>query len=236
MAYRTRDLCNASLDYAIDAGLLGGYQHSGRYRPQPQSRNVHRVDQDIKLLAHYARCDGELYREPLQWQQGYRMVKGFVDGGSFGHRWWNVPDSFGRFAGIDPALLIELLGTALLRIGFEAVDQHPASFTALFASHDECSVASLPEPYGKWLQHREHQPRWRQQSRLTVELDCRAHPAGERDARVDLRLSALAAPMIPALWDELAPLLFLDAAEQQRRYDGLQRALPQRLASALRAG
>jgi hypothetical protein len=218
MPIRTRELCHESLKFAITERLLPGFKKSGRYIVQREFKGGHTIDQDIKIIAHYAAAEGPLFADERAWRQAKDLVAAFTrkEASGFNRRKWPLPRLFGPVDGIAPGDLLAQSEAALLRFGFVTIDRNDRSFTAAFSSADSCTVMDLPEPYGKWLQW-EGKPRWKQDIELEVDLRCQFFSedaqGGSPDAFesfVSVEVSALAAPLFVVLERELAGLLHIE--------------------------
>lgn len=229
-----RRLCRETLDFAVAARLLPGFEPNGRFVEPAGLKSAHAYNSDLKRIAHYATLRGPLYADDRAWERAYRLVRAFTRASGTGAsgRWQE--GLLGPFHGLTPPAVLAGLEGAAARLGLTTVACNRAGFTAAFSAEDACRVEDLPEPYGKWLQSRRGRPRWQERVELALELQCRVAsvegPAGEATL-VSVRLSAPAAPLVLALAEGLGAALFLpvsvadDAALRQRATALLREAL-----------
>lgn len=237
---RVRDCCKLTVDWLTEAGALESYQESGRFAASLGGKGAFALDRDQQLLTHYAVCDGVLYEYEKQWRRAYQTIhqfkaEGLAEGlARRGPSAWKLPSVFGPFDGVSPPEALSLLLSAFARSGFQLTDQNDTAGSAVFRNEDSCLVMDLPEPYGKWLQHRERRPRWEETLALAVEarvtLTGRAlspQPLGLRGyaTLIDIELSALAPPLILELQSHLAQTTRLRALTAMQDKQGLSRSL-----------
>ena len=233
-----REHCRSALALAVEERNLKPYAESGPYAA-PRGRDRYALDERAGILVHYADCRGPLYRDDANWKRAYDLVRSFTRGADDAFEYpWTVDGLGGLFTGIGPAALLDAAETTMLALGFERTARSDAASVAYFALHDSCRATDLPEPYGKWQQHKRQVPRWDQNVSLELSGSCTVKVVGrERDGDLemvlDLGLSSLA-PSIPfALAGGLGRLLLRDDLLETRRgplYDLVRVAFAVRIA------
>jgi len=163
-----RELCRASLEWLIDAGVLKPFDESGKF-VAPVNTAPGTLDAAQKLMEHYAACTGPLYRDEDQWRRAYRMIAMFESQASGPAKPWRV-EPFPGIRRVPPAEILTHIQAGMSAAGFSQTSRTDASGTLSFLLQDACLVSDLPEPYGKWLQHREGRARWQTAFLLAVEV------------------------------------------------------------------
>jgi hypothetical protein len=202
----TRDLCHDTVNFFIRHGLLASFERSGRYHAPAVARPL--IPPAQAVLAHYAACEGPLYADAAQWQFAHDLVAGFT---RRGRRTVasavTLRQLFGPLRGVAVDDLLAQLAYVFEGCGFRTRGSSTVARAARFASEDRCAVSDLPEPYGKWLQHRLGQPRWEEEVDLEVEAECRLSSPEPGVVHMDLDLSAPALPLLDDLALGLGRLL-----------------------------
>lgn len=191
-----RDLCRASLDWLIDAGVLKPFDETGRF-VAPLDGAKGSLNAGQRLLAHYTPLTGPLYRDDGQWKRAQQLVAMFEAqvASARGRRLWRVPAPFGAIGGVSPAEFLTHVQSAMSAAGFSISSRTDAAGSLSFVCQDTCLVLDLPEPYGKWFQHREGRSRWEAPFSLAVEVRCqttrRTGPGDEYLTILDFESSAV---------------------------------------------
>lgn len=177
-------VCSQTLDFLIKHGLVAAFERSGPYRPtETSSRPL--LNRDQMMLAHYASLKGPLYRDAKQWEFAYCFVKSFTKAGRHDGS-WVFEDAFGP---IDAPLtdVADILSGSFARLDFHSLDKAPSGREFLFRTSESATTERLPEPYGKWLQHRKHEPRWGKPVEMEVQMHCRlsSSTAGTTHVRIE---------------------------------------------------
>ena len=227
---RVQDLCKAAIDWLVEAGVLDVYEESGKFVEPLGGKGKFALDRDQRLLTHYAVCSGSLYTDERRWRRAYQMIHMFTAAGlaQRNRRTWKLASPFGPLEAIPPAEALVQLQSAFVRAGFQMTDQNDATGSAVFRTEDTGRVIDLPEPYGKWFQHRERRPRWDEPLDLAIEVHCRVlsrvqspgpHATSAYATVIDIELSGLAPSLVLDLQSHLARsprLRHLDAGRAKR--------------------
>jgi hypothetical protein len=181
-------LCSQGLKALIRAGVFPEYAETGRFKPDPNRRRAGFNDDQLIIL-HYADLRGPLYADPEQWRLVKAFVQGFTQSG----------------AGITKLVMPRLWGTMdadFLAVGnslpgaFQALDfqaqPEPGGRHFSFSLGGGTRMEGLPEPYGKWFQHRDKSPRWGQSVRLRLEVKCVLTSVTAQKTSLDFEMTGFA--------------------------------------------
>jgi hypothetical protein len=200
---RVRDIVRNSLEQLVTDGTLPAYQHDGFYKPAPRRDAMPWRPDQLELL-HHAVARGPLYHDSAAWRAAVDFVKAFAAStAARGEPRWRIDAFCGAFADIPADDLLHQVTAALASCGLSCVGSNTITRTAYFEATDTPKVSALPEPYGKWFQIREDTPRW--QEPVALRLIAQTHtrivlrPDGRFDGYVDMRISAPALSLLPAV-------------------------------------
>ena len=158
----TRNLCHATIAHLVNCGSVPRFKDSGQCLIPGGER------------IHYNELLGPLYGDPTEWQFVYQLVQSFTKCRDE-ETWLHLPELFGRIP-LHVGDFLAQLPSVFARYGFECVDRNEVAQSVMFRSTDACEVKRLPEPFGKWLQHRLHELAWDRIEELEVTVDCRLRP------------------------------------------------------------
>lgn len=206
MPSSTRNLCHDSLKYLIDCGRLKPYENSGKYRKPRVRHSI--IPPELGVVAHFSVAEGLLYEDEEQWEFAYLLVHSFTQRGRRELQGqFTLHNPFGEFQGVQVDDLISQLPTVFEQCGFQGQPPSKLARSATFVSRDSCKVEQLPEPYGKWCQIQQRQPRWDRQVELEIEAACALSSPVKYVTHLDLTLSTLAMPLLELLAEKLGRLL-----------------------------
>jgi hypothetical protein len=221
-----KEICAESIDWLVSNGLLPRFEKSGPFVAGVRGYGKGSLDDRKFELVHYETFGGPLYADSACWRRAALIVDAFTierRESAGADNWLVIDDPFGRLRAIPSVDLLDHLQSAMAAAGFQLADRLDATGTARFRVEERCTVADLPEPYGKWLQ-RAGRPQWQDGRTARVELGCRtasfATADGEFETGLELRLSAPACPLVERLLRSLAAALRspnLDDGRAQRR-------------------
>jgi hypothetical protein len=202
MPQSVQHLCRRSLEWFTSHDLLGQYEVSGKFVKPRFSRPL--FPEELRRLAHYRECVGELYADAAQWEFAFNLVSGFTRSSRGRNR---TQITFPRLFGPLPIALdrlMEQLPFVFTKAGFQCDTPNLGQRELRCLASGKCKVNSLPEPYGKWQQIKQRRGRWEEDVELEVELECklRGLPGGE--TTLELRMSALAIPVLEDLGKHLS--------------------------------
>ncbi len=209
-----RTVTKSSLDWLVGAGLLPAYREGGAFVPAVSGVQSFALGEPQQMLMHYAPLDGRLYADLDAWRRATRVVAAFIADIRAAPP-WTPQKPFLVFEPLRPSDALDQAHSALTRVGLALVDRNDRNGTALFRAEETCRVLDLPEPYGKWFQHREHKPCWGEPRPLRLDVKCaieaqrQAPGAGMGDAyaaALTLEFSALAMPIAIEVHTALASL------------------------------
>jgi hypothetical protein len=129
------------------------------------------IKPDQMVNVHHGRLDGPLYQNEDEWRFVYRLVKSFTRAG-VNDAACIFDKAFGQIAAPLDHVMDEL-PVAFARQDFAMQGSvSPNGRRALFRASESSRVDALPEPYGKWLQHRKREPRWGKPVDVEVKMFC----------------------------------------------------------------
>jgi hypothetical protein len=197
---RVRDIVRASFDRVIEAGILPPYEWRGRFVPPPVRHNPTWRTEQVELI-HYAGLDTGLYADLDAWRRAVAFIRAFTAGSAGrGGLPWRIAGWGGSFGEVPAPDVLQHVTLALGACGLRALPPNPITYTGYFEASDSPAISALPEPYGRWLQVREGQPRWNDKVELRLAARVRARvalrPDGRFDGFADLDLSAPAIALI----------------------------------------
>jgi hypothetical protein len=214
-----RRLCFNGLTRFIGSGIFPRYCETGRFDPSKYRGKRGFQERDLIVL-HYAELRGPLYRDTTQWQRVQSFVHGFTAPGQ-GITQLTMPDPWGTIAA-DFATMKSVLPGAFQVLGMNCASSDPGGRHWLFRAEGGTRMEGLPEPYGKWYQHKMKRPRWGQNTKLHLEVNCVLSFASPQTTSLDFEISAFA----PSIVSDLGRALSLRLGLSRRLYfagDYLQR-------------
>ncbi|HEY2136315.1 MAG TPA: hypothetical protein VGH49_10520 [Xanthobacteraceae bacterium] len=229
---RLRDIVRDSFAAATAARLLAPHEPAGRYETPPERFGS--VFRPAQLRhAHYASPRGPLYGDPAQWRRAYEFVRAFSAAAAAGSPGYTIERCFGSFGRLGAADVFQHVLSALEACGLKQVGLNAILHEAQLEATDNVKVESLPEPYGHWLHHQTHQPRWIEpvSLRLAVRFAITTTfvrtdgAGGHLEPSVTLQLSAPAISLLRDAERRLAPTLRLVRASPPSRLVAADRAL-----------
>jgi hypothetical protein len=200
--------CSTGLKQLIRAGIFPDFKETGRYQPSPHHMRRDFREREMHIL-HYADLRGPLYRNAFQWRRVQIVVHGFTQEGlgitrlTLPNVWGTIPASFETMKAALPG--------AFAATGLERTDSDPGGRHWSFRVDGGEPMESLPEPYGKWFQHRQQRPRWGESIRLRLEVRCVLNFLSERTTSLDCEMSAFAPAVMRDVGHALAQRLGLRA-------------------------
>ena len=219
------DIAKASLDWLAEADLLPRHRESGTFTPRVSGSQSFVVGEPQQVLMHYAQLAGPLYSNLTAWGQARRVVAGFIADTRESPSW--TPQSpFITGNRLLPSEVLDQATSALAGLGLSLIDRNNHRGSALFRAEETCRILDLPEPYGKWFQHRDSKPCWADTQVLRLDVRCTiatlrtgpgaGMPPGTLAAGLRVEISALAPSVAQHLYAALTPLMLPSQLVTQR--------------------
>src|SRR5579872_2169874 len=158
---RVRDIVRDSFAAATAAGVLLPHEPSGRFVPPPERHGAVWRPTQLKAV-HWGATEGPLYRDLSAWRRAFAFVRAFTASAAAREATprYAVDACFGSFGPVPPADAFHHLESALESCGLKRMSANAILQEGWFEATDSPRIEALPEPYGKWLEHQERQPRW----------------------------------------------------------------------------
>jgi hypothetical protein len=156
-----REMAADALRWLIENRLLPPYREAGRFTESFHGDTSLNLSRGQQTLVHYAALEGPLYQSDTSWRQAMLTVDAFVaQRNTRGRPDWRPLSQIEFVAEAEPRLILDALESAFRRAHLPVADRSDLKGEILFAADDVCAVADLPEPYGKWFQHKDRRARW----------------------------------------------------------------------------
>ena len=199
--------CGATVDFLVKRKLISSFETDGQWiAPESTSRPL--VDNDHMLILHHLPLKGELYGYFGGWGFVYNFVKSFTRAGR--QNTSCLFDTVFGPLGVPLDRVIDEIPLAFAQLGFELKGApSPDKRRVLFGRAEQSNVDDLPEPYGKWLQHKENNPKWGKPVELEVQFLCRFSSPEEGVTHIDIEASTFALPILVSLGAALTALFDL---------------------------
>jgi hypothetical protein len=199
--------CNQTVDFLVKHGLFRTFERDGPYTP-PHTLSQPLFNKDQMTVMHHANLRGPLYADASGWQLAYRLVKSFCRSGAH-DGFCRFDDALGKVEAPLDHVMGELPG-AFARLGFNlAGPAFPDGRKALFRATEGSRTDDLPEPYGKWLQHKKLDARWGKPVELEVQMLCTLSSPAVGITHLQVEASTFALPVLVRLRKNLSTQLGL---------------------------
>ena len=204
-----RELAADALRWLIDNRLLPAYRESGRFAESFHGDPTLNLARGQQVLVHYAALEGPLYQSDADWRRAMLAIDAFVSQRRARARSdWQPLAQTSLVTDAEPKIVLDALESAFRKVRLAVADRSDLKAEIVLAAEDACTLVELPEPYGKWFQHRERRARWDETRTLRLEVRAavvrnRQAAAGSPSSQIRLAFSAPAPHELREVLDDL---------------------------------
>lgn len=204
------ELVRDTMAWAVRARLLPRYRETGPFVERHSGDPALALLRGQQMLVHFAQLDGDLYADGRSWQSAVRMIEAFITARD-GRRKppWSPLLQTDIVAAAEPRIVLDALESAFRRGRLSISDRRDMTGDIVASIEGSSSISDLPEPLGKWYQHKERRARWEEVVSLRLEATASVqlnHQGGQQSgptSRVVLKFSAPCPTMAADIVDDL---------------------------------